>query len=994
MAKEESKAVAKNKKKDDLSAFSLRHTLRGHENVIWQIAWSPDGHILASSSQDKTIRLWNGQSGKLLETLAGQSERIISIAWSPDGRTLASAGSSNTIRLWDGQTRKLLQTLEGHRDIIDSVAWSPDGHILASGSSDETIRLWDGQSGKLLQILEGHTDMIYSLAWSPDGHILASSSPDNTIRLWDGKSGKLLQILEGHTETVSCVSFSFDGHFLASKSLDNTVRIWRAPSWETIEVFKELCSDLAPLGLAFHPHTSILATLGEKDKIVHIWDVNFTALQEKSLAVSSVHYTTAKIALVGDPTVGKSGLGYRIAKDRYDRTESTHGQQFWVVDKLGATRSDGTLCEAILWDFAGQLNYRPIHALFLDDIDLALILFDSSRPDTLSSGVVFWLKQLVYQQQRCRTILVAGRVDVSPLSISTNELDTFCREQGISGGFIATSAKTKAGIDALLERIRQQIDWDAKPTTITTETFKRVKDYVLKLKGDADRSKVLVNFEELRHSLEATDANWHFSDAELVGSAGHLQNHGYITILRRSSDEQSILLAPDILINLASSIMLKAQANEKGLGSLEEAGALRNDYHFQELEALSEDEHQTLLNAAVELFLNRNICFRESVDGQTFLIFPSLILERPPRLTASVDLVDDITYIVTGQVENVYAALVVLLGYSPTFQRINQWHKQAQYERARGEICGFKLANDEHGELELVLYHGKATPDYVRLRFQGLFEEILHARNVMAHKYAPVVCPKCGRQQARSTVIQRINEGKTFLFCDEDGRKISLKQPERLVMSSESRALVDRDQALITMRTSYETALSSIKKFVQERKSAAPTCFISYAWGNEVQSRWVLTLADDLRKADLGVVIDQLDNTVFGASVPDFINSIEKCDFILVIGTPAYRQKYDNNGSVRGSIVAAEGILIDKRMVGTKKQKASIVPLLLNGEETTSFPPLLQGKVYADFKHEEDYFIMLFDLLLTLYAIPVGDPLVRDLREKLRKDAYGPSAKR
>src|SRR5437870_6065327 len=145
--------------------------------------------------------------------------------------------------------------------------------------------------------------------------------------------------------------------------------------------------------------------------------------------VFSVHYTTAKIALVGDSAVGKSGLGYRIAEDRFQITESTHGQQFWVVDKLGKMRHDGTQCEAVLWDFAGQPNFRPIHALFLEDVDLALVLFDPSRPDTLA-GVDYWLKQLSYKQHECRTVLVAARTDVSQLSLTSPELAAFCLERG------------------------------------------------------------------------------------------------------------------------------------------------------------------------------------------------------------------------------------------------------------------------------------------------------------------------------------------------------------------------------------------------------------------------------------------------------------------------------------------------------------------------------------------------------------------------------------
>jgi small GTP-binding protein len=1027
MKTEEPEAAANDMKGGISSAISLLHKLDGLEEFIWQIAWSPDGRMLASGSNDSIIRLWDGQTGKLLHTLEGHKESVYCVAWSPDGRMLASGSKDFTICLWDGQTGKLLHTLEGLVGIIYNIAWSPDGRMLASGSQDSALCLWDGQTGKLLHtlkgltgniycvawspdgrmlasgstdktiglwdgrrrkllhILEGHTGNVNSITWSPDGRMLASGSQDGTIRLWDRQTGRLLNTLEGHTDSVFCVSFSFDGHFLASKSKDDTVRIWRASSWEVIEIIEAYHSDATTLGLAFHPHTSILATLGEEDKVIRIWDVNFVALLEKTPVTQFIYYTTVKIALVGDSSVGKSGLGYRIAEDRFQVTESTHGQQFWVVDVLGTVRPDGTQCEVVLWDFAGQPNFRPIHAMFLDDIDLALILFDPARPDTLS-GVEYWLKQLVHEQRQCSTILVAARTDVSQLSITTAELDVFCRERTISGGFVATSAKTNQGIDILMERIHQQIDWDAKPTTITTETFKRVKDYVIELKANVNHTGVLVSVTQLRDSLDATDPNWRFSDAELLGAIEHLQNHGYVATLRRSSDEKSILLAPDLLINLASSLLLKAQANEKGLGALEEARVLDNAYHFQEVEALSEEEQDTILNAALELFLSHNICFRESIDNQTFLIFPSLILERPPRLAEDIELVEDLTYVVSGRIENAYAALVVLLGYSSSFLRINQWRKQAQYETVRGEICGFKLTNDEHEELELVLYYGKETPDFVRSRFQGLFEEILHTRNVTVRKYPLIICPKCGRHQERRTVIQLVEEGKTFLFCAEDGRKIRLNQPERLTMSTESRTVVDRDQTLIKLRSSYEIALSSIKKVVQKRKSLTPTCFISYAWGDALQEHWVLRLADDLLKADLQVVLDQWDNAAIGANISRFISRIEACDFILAVGTPTYRQKYENMVSIHGSVVAAEVDLINKRLIGTEAQKASILPLLLEGEEITSFPPLFHGRVYANFKREEYYFFSLFDLLLTLYSIPFDDPYVRDLREKLRDE--------
>ena len=131
---------------------------------------------------------------------------------------------------------------------------------------------------------------------------------------------------------------------------------------------------------------------------------------------------------------------------------------------------------------------------------------------------------------------------------------------------------------------------------------------------------------------------------------------------------------------------------------------------------------------------------------------------------------------------------------------------------------------------------------------------------------------------------------------------------------------------------------------------------------------------------------ESVDNQTF-LVFPSLISRIEECDFILAVGTPAYRQKYENKVSPQGSVVAAEVDLMSRRLIATEAQKASVLPLLLEGEEQTSFPPLLQGRVYANFKQEEHYLATLFDLVLALYHIPFDDPMVRDLRERLRKEA-------
>ena len=671
--------------------------------------------------------------------------------------------------------------------------------------------------------------------------------------------------------------------------------------------------------------------------------------------------------LVGDSGVGKTGLGWRLAHGEFKEHPSTHGQQFWVIDELGATREDGTECEAVLWDLAGQPDYRLVHALFLDDVDQALVFFDPTNRQEPLKGVEFWLKQLGRREKSPGMVLVGARADRGTATLSPEELDEFCRQHGVTGGFISTSAKDNIGLDELMARIKASIDWDAMPATVTTATFKRVKEYVLSLKADIERTGVLVGPAELRARLEKTDAEWEFSDAEMMIAAGHLANHGDVSVLRGSSGEQAILLAPDLLANLAASIVLEARRNPRGLGALEESRLLAGGYDFPELAGLEQHEHDVLLDAATDLFLKHNVCFRETtLGGQTFLVFPALINQKRPQLD-EIAMVDDVSYAVSGSVENVYAALVVLLGYTNTFTRTNQWQNQAQYETSSGDVCGFRQIADREGEIELVLYYGaKATG--ARLLFQGLFEQFLNGRDVTVTRFPPVACPKCKYRQERGEVVRRIREGRGFLFCGECGKKIALpKVGEQIALSQADRAQVTREQDRTRARTAFETALVRVKAAVRDRRRGpkTPSRFISYAWGVAEQERWVRGLATDLANAGIDVILDRKDNAQIGASVARFVSEIERCDYVAVVGTPLYRQKYENKLALTGSVVAAKVNLINLRLTATEEQKNTVLPLLLAGPEAAA----------------------LFDLILTLYRIHVDNPAVADLREALWEDA-------
>jgi WD40 repeat protein len=257
-------------------------TLTGHTHYVNSVAFSPDGRLLASGSTDSTIKLWDVASGSLVRTLSGHNGRVLSVAFSPDGRLLASGSDDKTIKLWEVASGSLVRTLTGHTGSVWSVAFSPDGRLLASGSGylDYTIKLWDVASGREVRTLSGHTDSVYSVAFSPDGRLLASGScskienyscVQGEIKLWDVATGSLVRTLSGHTHNVWSVAFSPDGRLLASGSEDKTIKLWDVASGREVRTLSGHNGRV--FSVAFSPDGRLLAS-GSGDGTIRLWDIS------------------------------------------------------------------------------------------------------------------------------------------------------------------------------------------------------------------------------------------------------------------------------------------------------------------------------------------------------------------------------------------------------------------------------------------------------------------------------------------------------------------------------------------------------------------------------------------------------------------------------------------------------------------------------------------------------------------------------------------------
>jgi WD40 repeat protein len=256
---------------DNIELQSLAEEPTGSNHWITSVAFSADGRQIVAGSYDTSVRIWNALTGQHRLTLLGHQEMVNDVTFSPDGLLVASCSGAYdwyqdfSIRIWEATTGALLLTLEGHNDEVVSIAFSPDGSRIASASLDGSIRIWSVETGNPLIVIEASNDGVRSVEFDATGRILLSAGNDGSVKLWDAQSGNLMRVMH-HEDWVFDARFSPDQTLIASASRDRSVRLWNAETGALVTTYQITTDEedednfpITPSKVAFNPSGDLLA---------------------------------------------------------------------------------------------------------------------------------------------------------------------------------------------------------------------------------------------------------------------------------------------------------------------------------------------------------------------------------------------------------------------------------------------------------------------------------------------------------------------------------------------------------------------------------------------------------------------------------------------------------------------------------------------------------------------------------------------------------------
>jgi small GTP-binding protein len=756
----------------DLENGCLLHSLEGDSNAVMHaVVFAGDRRAL-SVSRDGTLKVWNLDNGCLIRSFRRSADIHHAVVFADDRRALSASGDG-TLTIWSIEHGRFIYSVRGHSANIRQALVFADDRRALSASGDGTLKVWDIENGRLLHSLEGHSAPIYHAVIFAGDRRALSASDDGTLKVWDLDNGRLLHTLEGHSDAVfHAVVYASDRRAL-SAAWDGTLKVWDLEYGRLLHSIGGHIEEVSHAVVFANDRRAISASL---DGTLKVWDL--AALEGVAPTEKSSLYLNAKVALIGDSGVGKSGLRLVLEGKPFSATESTHGRYVAAFEKSERPHGpDNTLhCETILWDLAGQPNYRLINQLHLRDVAVALVVFDSRSETDPFAGVRHWNRALEVARKsqgsgapRLRKYLVAARTDRGTVAASRERVEALIAELGFEKEWFETSAKEGRQIAELGAAIRAGIPWSEMPTVVSTELFQKIKEFLVRTK---ESGRVLVEEAELFAEYQKS-GDGVAKIEQFKTCVDRLRDAG---LIRRLAFGDLLLLQPEVLDNYASALINAARGQPDGFGCIREDDVLAGKFAVPAEERLkSETQEKLLLIAMVQDLIAHEIALREPGADGMMLVFPSQFTRENPSLPDPPGKALVLEF--EGPVISIYTTLAVRLAQSGTFAHKELWRNAVTYRPAKGAgECGFFLTEIGEGHGRLTIFHAEPTPALTRELFEGFVEEHLrtHALRETITRRRIVVCPKCQTPVSDEVAERRLKRGLNFINCPDCDTRVSL----------------------------------------------------------------------------------------------------------------------------------------------------------------------------------------------------------------------------
>jgi GTPase SAR1 family protein len=602
-------------------------------------------------------------------------------------------------------------------------------------------------------------------------------------------------------------------------SLGDHLRIWDCNSWTAVGAIPEFGHSGS--GVRFHPNGNQLAAVSENGTRIVILGYDTKTLLLNAVATSIIKYSNAKVVLVGDSGVGKSGLGFALAEPPFRPTDSTHGRHVWTLDQKQVILGSGVreLREILLWDLAGQPGYRLVHQLHLNEVSVALVVFDSRSETDPFTGVRHWVRSLrVTRKVRGNSntmtqFLIAARTDRGGVSVSDTRIQKVREKFGFDA-YLATSAKEGWGVSELNDAIKNAINWAELPKVSSTDIFQDIKTFIVEQKKSG---RILITLNELYDEL--VSANPHYREEARIREQFEtcIKLVESRDLIKRISFGSFVLLQPELLDAYASAMINAARDEPDGLGCIAEEDVRNGRFPIpSDMQIEDKAQETVLLIATTEDMLAHEIAIRDSVENVQYLVFPSQLTRENNELTRSEG--NAVIFEFEGPVQNIYATLSVRLSRSGVFERSELWKNATTFVvRGHRGICGFAMREVDEGKGELAVFYDGSVEVNIKNKFESYIE--LHVqRNAIPDsivKKRAIICSKCGfvvPEQMKQQLARR----KVFLTdCPICKNTLELRDLPRLrtpavdtslpTMDRMADARRDLDTASVTLRGKMAT---------------------------------------------------------------------------------------------------------------------------------------------------------------------------------------------